>query len=230
MWAELIRLITSKFLFLALHTERNQGFPRPLSKEEERHCFELAAAGDKQARDKLIEHNLRLVAHIAKKYTTASAEQDDLQSIGTIGLIKAVETYSPDRSSRFSSYAATCVENEIRMFFRSIKKLSSDVSINDPLETDRDGNPLTLFDLLADDFDLEESVDRKIDGEKLRRIVERELDPREKQIIMLRYGFSGCRPLTQREIARKMDISRSYVSRIEKKALEKLRAAFENRE
>jgi len=230
MWTELLNFITSKFLFLALHTERNQSFPRPLSKEEERSYFEQAASGSKEARDKLIEHNLRLVAHIAKKYSNASAEQDDLQSIGTIGLIKAVETYSPDRSSRFSSYAATCVENEIRMYFRSVKKMSGDVSINDPLETDRDGNPLTLFDLLADDFDLEESVDRKIDGEKLRRIVVKELDEREKLIITLRYGLSGRQPLTQREIARKMNISRSYVSRIEKRALEKLREAFERRE
>ena len=230
MWTELISFIASKFLFLALHTERSQNFPRPLSKDEERLYFERAAAGDKAARDKLIEHNLRLVAHIVKKYAAISVDQDDLQSIGTIGLIKAVETFSLEKSSRFSGYAARCIENEILMHFRSMRKSSGDVSINDPLETDRDGNPLTLFDLIADDFDVAEAVDLKLDGEKLHRIVLRELEPRERTIITLRYGLSGGRPLTQREIAKKMDISRSYVSRIEKKALEKLRDAFERKE
>jgi len=202
----------------------------PLSKEEERQYFRLAAAGDKSARDKLIEHNLRLVAHIVKKYTASAVDQDDLQSIGTIGLIKAVETFSLDKSTKFASYASRCIENEVLMFLRSMKKTSGDVSINDPLETDRDGNPLTLFDLIADDFDLAETVDMKLDGQRLRRIVARELEPRERTIITLRYGLSGGRPLTQREIAKKMDISRSYVSRIEKKALEKIKEVFEGRE
>ena len=229
MWLQALSLLASKILFLALHTERSS-FPRPLSREQERICFEQAARGDRQARDRLIEHNLRLVAHIVKKYAAISAEQEDLQSIGTIGLIKAVETYSPEKQTRFSSYAARCVENEILMYFRSIRKSGGDVSINDPIETDRDGNPLTLFDLIADDCDIARSVDLKLDGEKLRRIIRRDLDPREKTIITLRYGLTGRRPLTQREIARRLDISRSYVSRIEKKALAKLREGFERAE
>ncbi|MCI8601687.1 MAG: RNA polymerase sporulation sigma factor SigK [Oscillospiraceae bacterium] len=226
MWLELLALAASKFWFFALHSERFGSFPKPLSREQEKGCFEAASKGDMSARNRLIEHNLRLVAHIVKKYAAMPADQDDLQSIGTIGLIKAVETFSPEKNTRFASYAARCIENEILMYFRSLKKSSGDVSINDPIETDRDGNPLTLFDLIADEENIADTIDLKLDSERLYQAVKAELDSRERLIVTLRYGLGGRRPLTQREIAKKLDISRSYVSRIEKRALEKLRRAF----
>lgn len=231
MWL-LLQLIM-RFPFLALHAERGDrglSFPRPLSRQEEAALFVQMEQGTgeqkKAARDKLIEHNLRLVSHIVSKYARSGCG-DDLFSIGCIGLIKAVETFSPEKKIRFSSYAAKCVTNEILMHFRSLKKNSNDVSINDPIETDRDGNPLTLFDLIADETDIAEAVDLKMDSEKLHELVRSTLSPRERMIITLRYGLTGDRPQTQLEVSEKLGISRSYVSRIEKKALERLRMGFE---
>ena len=200
--------------------------PEPLSKEEELKYLHLSKQGDEFARNKLIEHNLRLVAHIVKKYYTSGAEQDDLISIGTIGLIKAVSTFKSDKNIRLATYAARCIENEILMFFRNQRKSSQDVFISDPIDTDKEGNALTLIDVIADKSDIVEELDTKFKLQKLKTILKPTLDQREFEIIQLRYGLNGKEELTQREIAKKLNISRSYVSRIEKSALEKLRSKF----
>lgn len=186
----------------------------------------LAVKGDIDAKNKLIEHNLRLVAHVVKKYYTAGCEQDDLISIGTIGLIKAISTFDPEKGIRLATYAARCIENEILMYFRNLKKRSQDVYISDPIDTDKDGNALSLIDVIADDTDIEEEIDTKIKLEKLKVILSGTLDEREKQIIDMRYGLNGKSEMTQKQIAKLLNISRSYVSRIEKAALEKLRRQF----
>ena len=191
-----------------------------------RELLQKSRAGDDNAKNELIEHNLRLVAHIVKKYYNSGADQDDMISIGTIGLIKAVSTFNSDKGIRLATYAARCIENEILMYFRNMKKTSQDVFISDPIDTDKDGNALTLIDVIADDSDIAEEIDTKIKLEKLRVILSGCLEEREKQIIEMRYGINGREELTQREIAKKLNISRSYVSRIEKSALEKLRKQF----
>lgn len=183
--------------------------------------------GDEKARAKLIEHNLRLVAHIVKKYYASTNDQDDLISIGTIGLIKAVNTFSYDRNIRFSTYAAKCVENEILMYFRKIHKTAKDVYINAPLDGEDDGNSITLMDIFSDEESIIDNIDIKMKSEKLYKFIDNALTDREKEIIVLRYGLFCKRPQTQREIAKSLNISRSYVSRIEKKALEKLRIEFD---
>ena len=221
-----ITLALEKLWYLALHMERGGTFPKPLSAEEERRCFAAMEHGDQQARSRLIEHNLRLVAHITKKYYAMGGDQDDLISIGTIGLIKAIQTFSYERGTRFATYASRCIENEILMHFRNIRKTASDVSISDPIESDKDGNALTLMDLVADESSMIDRIDLRLRTEQLYRYMESELTPREQVILRLRYGLRGSRPLTQREIARKLRISRSYVSRIEKRALLTLRRRF----
>ena len=188
--------------------------------------MELSLAGDLEARNSLIEHNLRLVAHVVKKYYTVSSDTEDLISIGTIGLIKGVNTYRPDKGVRLATYAARCAENEILMYFRSIKKSSGDVSLSEALDTDSEGNSLSLMDVLAVEDDLAERVSMKESARAVRRCVESELTERESEIIRARYGLGGDTPLTQRECAARLGISRSYVSRIEKRAIEKLRAAL----
>lgn len=213
-------------MFLALHISSAGSFPKPLSKKEEEECLRLLKTGDKSARDKLIEHNLRLVAHVIKKYYTPTSDPNDLISIGTIGLIKAVSSFDADKGIRFATYAARCIENEMLMYCRTLKKTSLDVSLSDSIETDRDGNALTFSDVLAVDDTLVEDIDLKLRCEKLYKLIEKCLDPREREIIILRYGFFGEEPLTQREVAQRLKISRSYVSRIEKKALEQLRQGF----
>ncbi|MBQ2755730.1 MAG: RNA polymerase sporulation sigma factor SigK, partial [Oscillospiraceae bacterium] len=180
------------------------------------------------AKNMLVEHNLRLVAHVIKKYYSAADDQDDLISIGTIGLIKAVSTFDADKGSRFATYAARCIENEILMYFRSRKKCAQDVYISDPIDTDKNGNSLTLIDVISDDSSIFDTIELKLNCEKLCRSINEQLDPREQEIIVMRYGLCGYSPLAQREVAAKLGISRSYVSRIEKKALEKLRASFES--
>lgn len=222
----LLRLFENSLLLFSLHFESVGVFPRPLSAKEEQRCFEALAAGDKEAKEKLISHNLRLVAHIIKKYYSSGADTDDLISIGTIGLIKAVKTFDHTKGTRFATYASRCVENEILMHFRSVKKSSGEVFFGETLDTDKDGNTLSLADIIADDTDVSASVDLKINSEKLYRYIEELLDEREKIIISMRYGLSGNLPLTQRETAAKLKISRSYVSRIEKRAIEKLRTPF----
>ena len=230
MFSMLISLVLSNLLWLALHIEGNGSFPKPLSLAKEKEYFERKEAGDADARNKLIEHNLRLVAHISKKYYSATNDQDDLISIGTIGLIKAVGTFSYDKGTRFATYAARCIENEILMHFRNLKKTAGDIYINEPLDGDGEGNSITLMDIFADETSLIDNIDLKLKSEKLYRYIEQELTPRERMIVEMRYGLYDCRPLTQRELAQKLKISRSYVSRIEKKALEKLKDKFEKKE
>ena len=198
--------------------------PPPLERSEEEAALLALEAGNEQARKTLIEHNLRLVAHISKKYYATVPDVDDLISIGTIGLIKAVDTLRPEKCSKFSSYAATCIQNEILMYLRSGKKSALDISVNEPIETDRNGNVLTLMDVISVDDTISDDIDRAIKCEKLRRIVREELDETERRIITERYGLSGGKPLTQREIAAELNISRSYVSRIEKRILEHLKS------
>lgn len=214
-------------LYFALHITGTGSFPRPLSAREERECLEQIAQGDQNAKARLIEHNLRLVAHIIKKYYAAFKDQDDLISIGTIGLIKAVSTFKMEKSVRFATYASRCIENEVLMHFRNKKKSAQDVYISDPIDTDKDGNSLTLMDIMAEDDNIVDCIDLHIKSEQLYHFIEGALDERERQIIMMRYGLGGTRPLTQREVADHLKISRSYVSRIEKKAIGTLRARFE---
>lgn len=227
MLAELLSALFGQIWFLILNISSGS-FPRPLSASEEADCLERMAKGDQGARNQLIEHNLRLVAHIIKKYYAIQSDQDDLVSIGTIGLIKAVNTFDPGKGARLSSYAARCIENEIRMYFRSGRKSAQDVSISDPIETDRDGNALTFMDVIACDDTIAEDLDLKWKSEKLRTYIREVLDPRERKIICLRYGIDTPAPLTQQAVAQRLGISRSYISRIEKKALLKLRRRFEN--
>ena len=202
-------------------------FPKPLTAEEEQHYLKLSAEGDLEARNILIERNLRLVAHIMKKYYAQTADQEDLISIGTIGLIKGITTFDPSKGARLATYAARCVENEILMYFRSQKKSAQDVSLSDYIDTGVDGAPLALMDVVAEDGDLLEQVCSREQAQQLRRAVETCLTEQEKQVIILRYGLDGQLPRRQREVAQLTGISRSYVSRIEKRALEKLRKALE---
>ncbi|MDE7389404.1 MAG: RNA polymerase sporulation sigma factor SigK, partial [Lachnospiraceae bacterium] len=183
--------------------------------------------GDKNARNVLVEHNLRLVAHIVKKYYSMAADQDDLVSIGTVGLIKAIDTFDCDKNIKLSSYASRCIENEVLMHFRNQRKTSLDVSIDETIDTDKDGNSLTLMDVMAVEDNIFDNLVLKIDSEKVRGFI-KELPPREQKILILRYGLSGEEPLTQREVAQMLNISRSYVSRIEKKAIKQLSGRFES--
>lgn len=218
----------SQYIFLfVLHIAHSESFPKPLKKAEEQHYLELAAKGDKNARNILVEHNLRLVAHIIKKYYQNDSSQDDLVSIGTIGLIKAINTFDVNKNIKLSSYASRCIENEILMHFRNNRKSSQDVSLNDTIDTDKDGNPLTLMDIIASDMDVAEDVDTKIHLAVMNDYINETLSPREKEIIINRYGIGGVKVQTQRELAKKLNISRSYISRIEKKALGKLKKRYE---
>ena len=202
-------------------------FPKPLSEEEERHYLALSAQGDLDARNVLIERNLRLVAHIMKKYYAQESEQEDLISIGTIGLIKGITTFDPSKGARLATYAARCVENEILMHFRSQRKSSQDVSLSDLIETGGDGTALSLMDVVSDDGDLLEQICTRELASQVSGAVEACLTPQEREVITLRYGLGTGKPQRQREVARICGISRSYVSRIEKRALEKLRAILE---
>ena len=202
-------------------------FPKPLSEAEEQHYLALAQQGDLEARNVLIERNLRLVAHIMKKYYAQTAQQEDLISIGTIGLIKGITTFDPAKGARLATYAARCVENEILMYFRSQRKSAQDVSLSDYIDTGVDGAPLELMDVVAEDTDLLEQICSREQAEQIREAVEQVLSPQERQVIVLRYGLDGQSPKRQREVAGLTGISRSYVSRIEKRALEKLRQALE---
>ena len=218
-------LLNSAFLMLRLGGSGGS-FPRPLSAEEERKYLSLAAEGDEEARAVLIEHNLRLVAHIVKKYYSTTCDQDDLISIGTVGLIKGITSYRPDRGVRLATYASRCVENEILMYFRSQRKSAGDISLSEALDNDGEGG-LSMQDVLYEEEDILERLAMKEDSRRLRHLVGTALDEREREIIELRYGLGGLPPLPQREVAGKLGISRSYVSRLEKKALEKLRKKME---
>jgi len=225
MFTTLFSLFT-RFMHLILGINTPQNFPPPLPDEEERKCFDLAKEGDEDARQKLILHNLRLVSHIVRKYYSGARNPEDLVSIGTIGLIKAVDSFDPRNGARFATYAAKCIQNEILMHFRSQKKLAAEVSINETIDIDRDVNPLTYIDVVCCEEDIAEEVDKKITTDKMLRYVEQLLSPRERQIVMMRYGLGGIKAQTQREIAATLGISRSYVSRIEKAALITLRNAL----
>ena len=227
MFSSLITLALSNLLYFALHIEGNGSFPKPLNLAKEQEYFALKQEGDAAARNKLVEHNLRLVAHIVKKYYSSTNDQDDLISIGTIGLIKAVNTFTYDKGTRFATYGARCIENEILMHFRNVKKTAGDVYISEPIDSDGEGNSISLMDVFGDEESLIDNIDLKMKAEKLYKFIASSLDARERSIIELRYGLNAKRPLTQREIATKLDISRSYVSRIEKKALGVLRQQFE---
>ena len=225
---EILGFLGQYVCFFILHVCGGGACPKPLSEKKEREYLQKMAQGDADAKNKLIEHNLRLVAHIIKKYYGVSSEQDDLVSIGTIGLIKAINTFKPDKNIRLSSYASRCIENEILMHFRSVKKSAQDISINETIDTDKDGNQLTLLDIMAVDDDIIDNLDKKLNIKKLGQYINEELEEREKKIIILRYGLDGRKPVTQKQIAKQMNISRSYVSRIETKALKKLRKRFES--
>ena len=219
--------LLSNLVFFALHLTSPGSFPRPLSAAEEREALRaFHEENDTQARSKLIEHNLRLVAHIVKKYYNTAKDQDDLISIGTIGLIKAVNTFDHTKGTRLATYASRCIENEILMHFRAGKKTLQDVSLSEPIDTDKDGHPLSLLDVIAAEDTLAEDLELKLNSEKLQRYIGEVLDAREREVIAWRYGLKGD-GLPQREVADKLGISRSYVSRIEKKALAKLKERFE---
>ena len=205
-------------LYLALHLESGS-FPRPLTAAEEQAAFAAMALGDRTARDKLIRHNLRLVAHVAKKYYTTPDKQDDFISIGTIGLIKAVDTYDPARTVRFASYASQCIQNELRMHLRRVRREAGTLSLQEPLEGEN--GMLTLADTLPDEAVMEEDCERRDAAARLRTLVE-QLPERERRLLTLRYGLGGGAPLTQQEVAARFGISRSYVSRLEKRALSEL--------
>ena len=202
-------------------------FPAPLTAQEEQHYLALSAQGDLQARNILVERNLRLVAHIMKKYYAQTSDQEDLISIGTIGLIKGITTFDPSKGARLATYAARCVENEILMYFRSQKKSSQDVSLSDYIETGEDGASLSLMDVVAQEEDLLETVSNRETIRAVAKAVKTCLTEQERQVIELRYGLGGKAPMRQREVAQVTGISRSYVSRIEKKALQKLRKYLE---
>lgn len=226
---EAVIAFLSQFAIAAvLHVVGAGSFPRPLPQKEETEMLDRMKNGDREARAVLIEHNLRLVAHIVKKYS-AQCDSDDLVSIGTIGLIKAIDSFDPDKAARLSSYASRCIENEILMYFRSRRKHALDVSLDETIDTDKDGNSLTLIDIIADDTDIAAQTAVKLNSERILRCLER-LPKREKEIIVMRYGIDGEDPLTQRQIAAKLGISRSYVSRIEKRAAEMLEDIFEGGE
>lgn len=219
----LILATLAKLVQPVLGIGSTQNFPETLSREEESLYFKRKNQGDEDARQKLILHNLRLVSHIVRKYYSSSKNQEDLISIGTIGLVKAVDSFNAENGARFATYASKCIQNEILMNFRSQKRRACEVSINDTIDVDRDGNPLTYIDVLSSDENVTDEVQRKILTDKALKYINTKLTPRERQIIIMRYGLMGTPEQTQKQISEKIGISRSYVSRIEKGALEKLR-------
>ncbi len=219
----LLQCLQSVTLLLSYIANGNS-FPKPLSAAEERECLERFSHGDMEARNTLIEHNLRLVAHIAKKYSGCGQEHEELLSIGTIGLIKGISSFNPKKGTRLATYAARCVENEILMLFRSKKKEQGDVSLNESIGTDKEGNQIMLIDVMSGEGeDVFDSINTDIEVKQLYKNIRRELNRREQEVIIFRYGLIDGHCLPQREIAKKLNISRSYVSRIEKKAVKKLR-------
>lgn len=226
MFALILKLISGMSSFF-LSISAGSSFPPPLSRDEETKLFKKYADGDSEARQKLILHNLRLVSHIVRKYYSASTVQDDLLSIGSIGLIKAIDSFDVEKGARFATYSAKCIQNEILMYFRSQKKLSAEVSINETIDTDRDGNPLTYGDIVSTEDNIAEDIDFKIKYTQAFDYINRRLSDREKKIMVYRYGLNGNKPLTQREVATALGISRSYVSRIEKSILSDMRSYIE---
>ncbi len=225
MFLESLMFILGKIIFFTGSVASGSSFPKPLPPEEEKECLRLMRLGDMKAKEKLINHNMRLVVHIVKKYTGA-AETDDLISVGSIGLIKAINTYQPDKGTQLATYTARCIENEILMLLRANKKFKNDVSLSDPVGADKDGNELTLMDLLCEKEDtVFQQVDKSIEREKFLSFIRSVLTKREYTVLCLRYGLKGEKNYAQREVACFLKISRSYISRIEKKAIEKLKDA-----
>ncbi len=224
MFSAILAFVAGHILYFALHLEA-ASFPKPLNAAQEKQAFTDFKAGDTNARDLLIRHNLRLVAHVVKKYYAKNCEHDDLISIGTIGLIKSINSFNPEKGARFSTYAARCIENEVLMHFRGQKKDKNVVYIYDSLDSEGNKNALTLNDVMADTFDMEADCENKEDIKKLYAFI-KTLDSRSREIVVMRYGLCGKKPMTQMQVAKHLDISRSYVSRIEKKAIEKIREDF----
>ena len=223
-------LFADAFFWILRVSPVTGSFPQPLSAAQERETLAAMQTGDPAARDKLIEHNLRLVAHVVKKYYASREDQDDLVSIGTIGLIKAVSTFKPDKNIRLATYACRCIENEILMYFRTLRKQSQEVSLSEPIDNDSEGNAISLLDVISCEDTMLEQVELSDRQQLLYRYLTEELDSREREILFLRYGLTGRPPLPQREVADVCGISRSYVSRIEKKALKKLQARFSEKD
>lgn len=219
---ELLILIAAFMSFAVLNADIRSHFPPPLKKDEENGLFLKMKKGDAMARNRLIEHNLRLVAHIVRKYYSQNESSEDLISVGTIGLIKAVDSFDPKNGARFATYGAKCIQNEILMYFRSLKKTANEVSINETIDTDRDGNPLTYMDIIRCEDTIAEDIHKRTRFAEALRCINEDLDGREREIITLRYGIGTGEMLTQRETAQRLSISRSYVSRIEKTALKKI--------
>lgn len=230
MFSTIITAITANLIYFILHIQNPSSFPKPLPPKEEAKMIEKMEQGDKNARAILIERNLRLVSHIVKKYYSKTNDNEDLISIGTIGLIKAIDSFKQSKGTRLATYASRCIENEILMYFRSGKKQANDVHLEDALEVDKDGNPLTIEDTVSSTDDLAENLETKILWEKVSEYIKNLTDEREKEIIILRYGLNNKKPLTQREVAKRLKISRSYVSRIEKKVLDEIKNHFDDDE
>jgi RNA polymerase sporulation-specific sigma factor len=220
----------SNLLVFVLHVTNADSFPPPLSKKEEQEAIEKMAEGDNNAKDKLIKHNLRLVAHIIKKYYSTYSDQDDLISIGTIGLIKGINSFKPEKGTKLATYVSRCIENEILMYFRNLKKTSQEMSFNEPIDVDNEGNPLTLIDIIAVDDTIIDDIDYKNKLRKSIEIINNIKSKRDRKIIIMRYGLDGNIPKTQREVAKELNISRSYVSRIEKRIIETIRNEFTEQE
>ncbi len=228
MLLSLLQNLSTNVLYFMLHLSNNNSFPKPLTaKEEEAELIKFHRDGDINARNKLVNHNMRLVAHIIKKYYSNYSDQEDIISIGTIGLIKGINTFDYTKGTRLATYASRCIENEIFMHFRTRKKNANEISMNEPIDTDSEGNPLTFTDIIYSEETVFDDVELKMNSEKLYEYLENLDDMRKKQILIMRYGLYDTEPLTQREIAKQLNISRSYVSRIETKALEELREFFE---
>lgn len=223
----LFEILNGMYMFFILHLTSGNVYPKPLSAADEKKYLARVAQGDKEARNILVEHNLRLVAHIVKKYYTGTNDYDDLLSVGVVGLIKAINTFDAAKTRRLSSYASICIQNEILMMFRNNKKTQQEISLSESVDSDKDGNNLVLMDVIAVDDDIVERIDTKFKSEKLQQYIDEELDEREKTVIELRYGLNGHKEKTQREIAAMLNISRSYISRIETKALKKLRQRYD---
>ena len=224
--SQLMSSLSSVFYFM-LYIRLQGNFDKPMSSAQTRECLEKIAQGDAAARDRLISSNLRLIAHVIKKYNVSESVQDDLLSIGTIGLIKAVDSFSLGKGSKFSTYAARCIENEILMYFRSQKKMAGDKSINDVIDVDKEGNQLTLVDVIAGEDNIAEEMEKKINIERMMHLLAG-LEERERRVLILRYGLDNRMPRSQQETANLLGISRSYISRIEKKAIDKIRQGFDS--
>lgn len=228
MLLSLLQSLSTNILYFMLHLSQTNSFPKPLSaKEEQEEFIKFHRDGDINARNKLVNHNMRLVAHIIKKYYSNYSDQEDIISIGTIGLIKAINTFDYTKGTRLATYASRCIENEIFMHFRTLKKNANEVSMNEPIDVDSEGNPLTFSDIIYDEKSVFDDVDLKMKTEKLYEYIEQIKDERKKKILIMRYGLYDTKPYTQREIAKELGISRSYVSRIETKAIDELRDLFE---